>query len=384
MVDTLKNTGADRVWSVDADWTDGSKPTPSDDVTLNGLSGQVTIDENINVNILLATSYGRLTVLTNSPSITVGGSSALNNLYSLDFSAWVFNGGSSTIRGDATAVYRNMTIALGAVVTAATTAPKHSGNLVIAGTYALGALADINGTANINLSGSITGATGTIHCTNWQSSASLTDLTVAATGTAVAHGGTITGCNFTGTHLTAIGCVDGGGNTNVTFVAGYALTMSQAYDDTGTSPYIAGAVVDVRAADADPGYRFDHWESDYGVAATQFADVTDPTTTFTMPAHAVTAHAVFVAVYTLTVTNGTGDGDYAEGEEATITADAPASAHLFYRWTTADGGVIVSPNSSPSKFIMPANAVEVTASYVSTPAPETAASDMSLGLGLGL
>ena len=73
--------------------------------------------------------------------------------------------------------------------------------------------------------------------------------------------------------------------------------------------------------------------------------------------------------YALTVTNGTGNGSYAEGVTVTITANAPTSGQRFKEWTVNSGGVTLSnPQAQSTTFTMPANAVEVTATYEALPA----------------
>ena len=78
----------------------------------------------------------------------------------------------------------------------------------------------------------------------------------------------------------------------------YTLTMvsspgvgGDAIDNTNTSPYEAGEVVDIEAI-AATGYEFDEWTADPPTPG-GFADAEDPVTTFTMPAYAVTVTANF-------------------------------------------------------------------------------------------
>ena len=80
--------------------------------------------------------------------------------------------------------------------------------------------------------------------------------------------------------------------------ATYDLTMAEnpavggtATDETGTSPYAEGAVVDVEAVAADC-YRFVDWTAPAGT----FGDANNATTTFTMPARDVTVTANFELV----------------------------------------------------------------------------------------
>jgi hypothetical protein len=44
-----------------------------------------------------------------------------------------------------------------------------------------------------------------------------------------------------------------------------------------------------------------------------------------------------VTTYAVTVNNGTGGGNYAEGSTVIITANAPATGKVFDKWTTTDG-----------------------------------------------
>jgi len=80
------------------------------------------------------------------------------------------------------------------------------------------------------------------------------------------------------------------------FALAYDLTMAvspagggTATDETGTSPYPADTVVDIKAVPA-AGYQFAEWTAPAG----SFADSNAATTTFTMPAADVTATAHFV------------------------------------------------------------------------------------------
>ena len=71
------------------------------------------------------------------------------------------------------------------------------------------------------------------------------------------------------------------------------------------------------------------------------------------------------STYAVTVNNGTGDGSYAKDATVTITADAAPSGQHFKEWTGADSLNFTSGSktSATATFTMPANAVEVTATY---------------------
>jgi uncharacterized repeat protein (TIGR02543 family) len=88
-------------------------------------------------------------------------------------------------------------------------------------------------------------------------------------------------------------------NVTVTanFVRVYNLTMvanpvagGNATDLTGASPYVAGAVVNIKAVNAT-GYHFANWTAPAGT----FGIATAASTTFTMPAQNVTVTANFVS-----------------------------------------------------------------------------------------
>ena len=81
----------------------------------------------------------------------------------------------------------------------------------------------------------------------------------------------------------------------------------------------------------------------------------------------VTAAQTGETKYALTVNNGTGSGEYAEGEVVTITADPAAQGKMFYRWEGADGLEFVggtAANEATAKFKMPSHTVTLTAAYI--------------------
>ena len=143
---------------------------------------------------------------------------------------------------------------------------------------------------------------------------------------------------------------------------------------TGGGDYEAGASVTITASPAPSGQQFKQWNISPSVTFTS-GGLTTSTATFTMPAEAVTATAVYEAIpqttYTLTVVNGTGGGDYEAGANVPIEASAPPSGKIFDRWTATNGNFTDS-NSSTTTFIMPAGATTVTANYKNAPANNTA------------
>jgi uncharacterized repeat protein (TIGR02543 family) len=88
-----------------------------------------------------------------------------------------------------------------------------------------------------------------------------------------------------------VGCEgEGEEEFELTLVVNPAATGT-ATDETGTSPYTAGTVVDIKAVAADC-YQFDAWTAPSGT----LGDAFNATTTFTMPASDVTVTANFAAV----------------------------------------------------------------------------------------
>ena len=77
--------------------------------------------------------------------------------------------------------------------------------------------------------------------------------------------------------------------------------------------------------------------------------------------------AASAPTYTVTVNNGTGSGDYAEGASVTITANAPDTGKQFKEWTTEDGVIFADATASTTTFTMPAKPVTITAVFENIP-----------------
>ena len=77
--------------------------------------------------------------------------------------------------------------------------------------------------------------------------------------------------------------------------------------------------------------------------------------------------------YTVTVTYGSGGGDYTEGANVTITANPPENGKQFKEWTGADSLTFTSGSktTATATFTMPAEAVTVTATYEDIPQQPT-------------
>lgn len=77
-----------------------------------------------------------------------------------------------------------------------------------------------------------------------------------------------------------------------------------------------------------------------------------------------------VPTYAVTVTGGTGGGEYAENDPVTIVADAPEANERFKEWTISPGVTFTegSASTSTATFTMPGEAVTAIATYEDIPA----------------
>jgi Divergent InlB B-repeat domain/Fibronectin type III domain len=144
----------------------------------------------------------------------------------------------------------------------------------------------------------------------------------------------------------------------------YTLTVVRG---TGSGPYPPGIWVPVHALPPNRGEQFESWEDDWVILK---GLRTDPDNEVFTIEQDVTVTAVYKALpaFIVTVTNGTGDGNYYTGETVQITADA-ASNQRFTGWT--GNAAFANASSSTTTFTMPAADVFVTATYSSPEYPLT-------------
>ena len=145
---------------------------------------------------------------------------------------------------------------------------------------------------------------------------------------------------------------DGGSDGKIT---GTATTMEYSTDSSFTNP---------------TGTVCPDTETTGLTAGTYYVRVKE-TATHKAGANATVTVPAYVAAptYAVTVTNGTGSGNYAENASVTITANAPEAGKQFKEWTGADGLPFTSGSqtSATATFTMPAQAVSVTATYENIP-----------------
>jgi uncharacterized repeat protein (TIGR02543 family) len=156
---------------------------------------------------------------------------------------------------------------------------------------------------------------------------------------------------------------------------------------TGAGNYAAGEVVTLNAGTRS-GFTFNNWTStSNGVV---FAAASSATTTFSMPANAVTVTANWTqnAQHLVTLnlggsSGGGGGGNHSQGATVTIRAGT-RGGHSFSNWAVISGGVVLANSTSPvTTFDMPAGTVEITANWV-TPAETFAFAVVGGATGSGL
>jgi Zn-finger protein len=163
-------------------------------------------------------------------------------------------------------------------------------------------------------------------------------------------------------------CAAGAVERHASFGTLYTVTVES--DGDNPSPptkYTAGQTATINAGTTPTGYHFVNWTSDPTV---NFLPSTDASTTFRMPAKAVTATAHFeLLYYAATVVsasgNATGSDDYTYNQTVSINAGTAPTGTRFTHWT-ADPQVDFEDATDPETFFpMPPSAVTVTAHYES-------------------
>ena len=184
-------------------------------------------------------------------------------------------------------------------------------------------------------------------------------------GTAMAAGKTSVTISYTEGGVTKTTKQD------ITVAKEYKVTV---IGGTGNGKYVAGEEVRISAF-VSTGKQFKEWTGADGLTFTS-GSKTSATATFTMPAHDVTVTAVTgPAEYYVSVSGGSGTGMYETGETVTIVADAPEAGKQFKTWVVGDGKVLRFTEgditSSTAKFVMPGEAVRISATYEDISAPKT-------------
>ena len=169
----------------------------------------------------------------------------------------------------------------------------------------------------------------------------------------------------------------------------YSLTVE---NGSGSGDYAVGTEVTITANQIE-GMVFSGWYTE--AVTVWFADSSSGTTTFSMPAESVTVTATYTEaetsapetsapetsaletsapetavpeaevpdLYTVDVQYGEGGGSYEAGATVNVYADAPAEGQEFAGWETSENLILEDPSSEEAVFTMPAENVQLTASY---------------------
>lgn len=137
---------------------------------------------------------------------------------------------------------------------------------------------------------------------------------------------------------------------------------------SGDGSYYPYESLFITAGAAPEGKMFDAWVVDNGNP--YINDVNSPTAIVQLRGEETTITATFKNIprYTLTVNNGTGDGEYYAGESIVITADTPPENKIFNGWIIDEGNPEIDFKFfTTTTLIMPMENTTVTAAFIDDP-----------------
>ena len=136
----------------------------------------------------------------------------------------------------------------------------------------------------------------------------------------------------------------------------HTLTVN---NGTGSGPYYSGTTVLVSARQPVTGETF-AWTGDKSILANWMA----PTTSALMPSRDVAITATYDAGFKLTVSNGSGSGNYPIGATVNVSANAPLAGQVFARWT-GDTVILADEDASRASTtaLIPSSDVAIAATY---------------------
>jgi hypothetical protein len=127
-------------------------------------------------------------------------------------------------------------------------------------------------------------------------------------------------------------------------------------DGSGSGPYFVGDTATIVATNVTASQVFEKWTGDVA----QVANVNSMTTTVYMASDTVVS-ANYKVMYALSVTAGTGSGNYFGGQTVSVAAIVPTGM-VFFAWS-GDTEYLADPNSTNTTFLMPERAVAITAIF---------------------
>lgn len=143
-------------------------------------------------------------------------------------------------------------------------------------------------------------------------------------------------------------------------------------EGSGTGEHAIGDTVEIVGSDPEEHYEFREWVG----GSTNITDENAISTTLIMPDHDLSVHAAYDhMIFSLSVINGTGSGEYYPGSQVFLVASAPPEGEVFSAWVLENTEVvnIVNMKRATTWLTMPAYDVKVTATYeeaVSAGSPE--------------
>ena len=170
-------------------------------------------------------------------------------------------------------------------------------------------------------------------------------------------------------------------NADATITATYEVPtyILGVVSGSGDGAYPAGEVVDIRVT-MPAGSTFHEWTGDIN----NLADRYDPNTTIIMPAAYTSVTALYTppppVTYALTVANGSGSGDYTDGQQVQISADLGPGGDLPFDVWVGDTFYVVFLDEPESLVVMPDYDIAVTATYTVTVSRLTVLSGSGSGI----
>ena len=253
------------------------------------------------------------------------------------FSSWTVNSGDVTISNNSFTMPAN-----DVTVTANYTVNSYNVTVKGDGTETGDGVKDYGSTVNITA----TAPTGYTF-SNWTSSdVTLTNASSSSTSFVMPNNAVTITANYTV-------------NSNSVSITG---TPDAGGIESGFGNYDAFSTVNISATPAT-GYTFSDWQVSNGDVT--LANAFSSSTTFTMPNGNVSITAVYIPLsYNVTLTgDGTENGGGSKTYGSTVNISATARiGYTFSNWTSSDV-TLTNASSSSTSFVMPNNAVTVTANY---------------------
>ena len=132
-------------------------------------------------------------------------------------------------------------------------------------------------------------------------------------------------------------------------------------DGTGSGTHLENELVNIRANAPDAGMEFDRWEGDTATVTNVTASNTFIRMTGNLSVRA-TYRSVNAELFQLSVVNGTGDANLAEGTLFSINANPPQPGMAFDKWI-GDIQHLNSRSQASTSGVMPNQNIEVEATY---------------------